>query len=257
MKKHRKLILALLLLNLILLSSGCLKTRSQIRQATGAPSEVESGEETDSVEPVTKKGSHPKYELEEIKVELAKVAGKVEEVEYAQKSQNILELKEYLTRIDARVAELEKNQTALTEALEALKESAPQTKKDSSASAAKKASFIKEGFDHLEDKDFESAANAFQEALDQKLKPKESSEANFGMGEAQFALKNYKKAIVNYSKVQEVNNKSPRVPASLYKIGLSFQALNMNKEAKNFFAELVEKFPKSAEAKKAKVKLSK
>ncbi len=76
------------------------------------------------------------------------------------------------------------------------------------------------------------------------------------MGEVEYAQKSYKKAIVEFSKVQELNPKSARVPATLYKIGLCFQRLNMPKESKDFFAELQERYPNSSEAKKARAKTS-
>ena len=46
-----------------------------------------------------------------------------------------------------------------------------------------------------------------------------------------------------------------RLPLALYNIGLSFDALGMKSDAQGFYAEVVEKFPRSAEAKKAKAKL--
>ena len=44
------------------------------------------------------------------------------------------------------------------------------------------------------------------------------------------------------------------MPSVLYKIGLSFEGLGMKDDARGFFQELVEKYPKSPEAIKAKKK---
>ncbi len=49
--------------------------------------------------------------------------------------------------------------------------------------------------------------------------------------------------------------KSKRVPVTLLKIAQSFEALGMADDARGFYQELVEKFPKSSEAKKAKARL--
>ena len=45
------------------------------------------------------------------------------------------------------------------------------------------------------------------------------------------------------------------MPTALYKIGLSFESLGMKDDAKGFYQELIEKHPKSQEAKKAKAKM--
>ena len=66
---------------------------------------------------------------------------------------------------------------------------------------------------------------------------------------ALFGKKSYKKAIVEYSKVQETYAKSVRIPAALYRIGTSFLKINMPKDAKSFFNLLLERYPKSPEAK--------
>src|SRR5581483_2981140 len=107
----------------------------------------------------------------------------------------------------------------------------------------------------LKQQKYAEAAEGFQAVLSKGPKGKDAAEAHFGLGEAEYGLKNYKKAIVEYSKVQDASPKSPRVSASLYRIGMSFKHLNMQKEAKGFFSELVERYPKSPEAKKARDKL--
>jgi len=45
------------------------------------------------------------------------------------------------------------------------------------------------------------------------------------------------------------------MPEALYKIGMSFESLGMGEDAKGFYQELVEKYPKSPEAKKARKKV--
>jgi len=73
--------------------------------------------------------------------------------------------------------------------------------------------------------------------------------------EAYYQLKQYKKAIVDYSKFPEKFTTSKKMPVALLKIGQSFDALGMRDDAKSFYQELIEKFPKSQEAKKARSKL--
>ena len=85
-------------------------------------------------------------------------------------------------------------------------------------------------------------------------KAKQHEEATFIRAESYYSLAQYKKAIVDYSKFPEKFTKSKRMPLALYKIGLSFEHLGMKEDAKGFYQELVEKFPKSPEGVKARAK---
>ncbi|MGZ3697637.1 MAG: tetratricopeptide repeat protein, partial [Bdellovibrionota bacterium] len=81
-----------------------------------------------------------------------------------------------------------------------------------------------------------------------------TEEATFLRAESYYKLKQYKKAIVDYSKFPEKYTHSKNMPQVLYKIGLCFDNLGMRDDAKGFYQELIEKFPKSPEAKKARPK---
>ena len=91
-----------------------------------------------------------------------------------------------------------------------------------------------------------AAANAEKAAAKKDL---------FEQAEESFDKKEWRKAILNYQKYRDANGKSKRFPEATYKIGVSFQELGMKDEAKTFFDEVVSKFPKSSEAKKAKTRL--
>lgn len=80
---------------------------------------------------------------------------------------------------------------------------------------------------------------------------------NFARAEDDFKAKRWKEAIVGYEKYRELNPKGRRYAVSTYKIGVCFQELSMADAAKSFFQEVLDKFPKSSEAKKAKYRLSK
>ena len=239
------------MLSFVLVSSflltGCLKTRAQIKKSDSTQ-QAESSTET---EHETSAKHSASYELDEVKHELTRLSGKLEEVDHLQHSQNYGELKEYLARLDGRISELEKNQVLIMGELKALKDEKVQAVKDAAVSSS---DLMVQGYQMLSDKKYEEAAEKFRLLISKNIKGKEAVEAHFGLGEAEYGVKNYKKAIVQYSKVQELSSKSARIPTSLYKIGLSFQKLNMGKEAKGFFAELVERYPKSPEAKKVKLK---
>ncbi|MFM6930123.1 MAG: tetratricopeptide repeat protein [Bdellovibrio sp.] len=70
-----------------------------------------------------------------------------------------------------------------------------------------------------------------------------------------FTKNDWKQAILNYQKYRDENPKGGHFADSTYKIGVSFQELGMKDEAKTFYDEVVSKFPKSEEARRAKIRL--
>lgn len=78
---------------------------------------------------------------------------------------------------------------------------------------------------------------------------------DFDTAEAQFEKKQWREAILSYQSYREKNAKGSDYPEATYKIGVCFQELGLKDEAKAFYNEVVAKFPKSNEAKKAQFRL--
>ena len=146
---------------------------------------------------------------------------------------------------EARIAELEAAQLQMIEQLKKMQENAPPADPQETFGRAK---------NQYEAGNFEGAAQTFSAYL-KAPNGKKTEEATYLRAESYFNLKDFKKAIVDYSKFPEKFTRSSHMPQALYKIGLSFEALGMKEDARSFYAELAEKFPKSAEAKKVKAKL--
>ena len=85
---------------------------------------------------------------------------------------------------------------------------------------------------------------------------KQKDEDIFQKAEKLFKEKNWKSAIIHYEKYRAQNKAGKFYKEATFQIGLCFQKLGMHKEAKVFFRELLESFPKSELAKKAKKLLS-
>ncbi len=71
-----------------------------------------------------------------------------------------------------------------------------------------------------------------------------------------FNKKEWKNAILKYQAYRDQFPKSPNYAMATYKIGVCFQELKMKEEAKAFYEEVLQKFPKSPTAKKAKFRLN-
>lgn len=94
----------------------------------------------------------------------------------------------------------------------------------------------------------QSSAAAAQAAADSKKGPME-------LAEEAFERKEWRKAILNYQKYRETTPKGKKVAEATYKMGVCFQELGMNDEAKTFYDEVVAKFGKSDEARRARTRL--
>ena len=84
---------------------------------------------------------------------------------------------------------------------------------------------------------------------------KNSTFSLFDEAENLYGAKEFKKAIVKYQSFREKSPKSDRAPDATYRIGQCFLELGMKKDAKEFFQETVETYPKSAAAQRARKKL--
>lgn len=82
------------------------------------------------------------------------------------------------------------------------------------------------------------------------------SEKNaFDRGEAKFEAKAWRDAIFAYEEYRKANPKGKHFATATYKIGVSFQELGMNDDAKPFYEEVISKAPKSKEADRSRTRL--
>ncbi len=248
--------------------TGCLRTRMKVRDGDFYDSTPATASAPSSGESAAAAASSS-YVIDEMKAEIARLTGRIEELERQKAAQSSAPQQDahtgVLKAIEERVVELEKTQL---EILERMKGSggqsshtgqSAQTTKSSSSRPSSDASEMGDAFEkgrtaHAAGK-FEEAIDSLGSYLSQSPKGKNAEEALFLKGESQFLTKQYKAAIVDFSKISEKFPKSKRIPLALLKIAQSFEALGMADDAKGFYQEIVERFPKSSEAKKAKARL--
>ncbi len=229
-----------LILTLAMSMTACLKTRAQLKN--DAP------EEDAAPVPVQVQDVQPQnqYVIDEIKSEITRLTGRIEDLERkAQQTADTPKADKDLKAMETRIVELEQAQAAMLETLKKMQASIPMPENVGAFERGKEA--FKAG-------EYEQAVEHFTEYL-KASKGKHIEEATFKRAESHFKLKQYKKAIVDYSKFPEKYTKSSKLAQALYQIGQSFDALGMKEDGKGFYQELVDKFPKSPEAKKARPKL--
>lgn len=221
--------------------SGCLKTRAQLKDTDGTPDHH--NPVPAQVQPVS--GS---YEVDEIRSEITSLNGRITELERNQSAPSEKASstdQESIKRLESRIGELERTQLQILTELKAFK-----TNPKSSVVGA-----FESGKAEFKRGKYQASIRSLDLYLDNPKAQKYRQEATFLRAEANYNLKNYKKAILDYSAFQDRYTKSKYRPAALLKIGLAFEAMGNRSDARAFFQEAADKYPKTSEGKKARTKL--
>jgi TolA-binding protein len=250
--RSRLLSLSLLVVTLILSQTACLTTRSQLKKTDIEGDDPVGATQQAEIKPVEPRGT---YALDEVKGEITRLTGRIEDLERARGSeadQQMAEKKrlETFEQLQQRIVELEKTQIELIEQLKAV-QGAAQTRSSANASG-----LLEDAKGRIEEGDREGAIALLDQYLSAP-KVTKAEEATFLRAESHYELKQYRKAIADYGQFTEKFTKSKLMPKVLYKIALSFRAISAKEDAKVFLQELIEKHPNSAEAKKARGLLGK
>lgn len=154
-----------------------------------------------------------------------------------------------LGNLDARLLKGEKELLELRAALAA--QAAKAAEPAVAAPAAE--SLYEQGRDLILNKGDVSKGRA---TLEEFVKARPQSEllpnAYYWIGEAYYSEKNFENAIVQFQDVIEKYPTHPKASAALYKQALAFESLGEGKKAAALLKKLIEAYPTSDEAKKAK-----
>jgi len=242
---------------MVFVFSGCLKTRNDLKNDNGdsnsaqaTPTEVQANSKA----------------VDDMRTEIQQLASRIDELQKQNENLNkdltkkTAQIQE-VDQLKLKISELESSQAALIEEVRKKEKDSQKITSEKESTNDKGAEKSGDGEDLFQtarsayiSKKYDTAIENFREYL-KVLKAKWADEAHFLKGESHFQLKQFKKAIIEYSAVTEKFPKSKRAPYSLLKIGMSFEALGMKADAKSFYQEILEKYPKSPEAKRASVKL--
>jgi tol-pal system protein YbgF len=117
------------------------------------------------------------------------------------------------------------------------------------------AALLNGGMEKLKQNSYGAARESFSALLRTYPKSELAADAQFLIAESYFSEKWYEKAILEYQVVISRYTKSKRRPAALYKQARSFEITGDMANAKSRYTDLVNVYPKSAEAGLAKKKL--
>lgn len=196
--------------------------------------------------------------------------GDIREAEQKQKVQEqVSSLQRTTADTNNRFADIESDLRSLNGKVEVLENRLAQSGQDrdkaknlieqSNADSAKKIQILQDEISKLHEKI--EAMNAELTAMKTAAAEAHAAEKaaptknQFEVAEDLFEKKDWRKAILNYQKFRDSNPKHKLFPEATYKIGVSFQEMGMKDEARTFFDEVIAKFPRSSEAKKAHTRL--
>jgi tol-pal system protein YbgF len=107
----------------------------------------------------------------------------------------------------------------------------------------------------LEKKDYRLAIQRFKDFLKRYPRSNLADNAQYWIGESYYALREFDQAILEFDAVRRNYPQGEKVPAALLKQGYSFAELGEKVNARLILQEVIEKFPQSPEAIRAKEKL--
>jgi tol-pal system protein YbgF len=107
----------------------------------------------------------------------------------------------------------------------------------------------------LDKKDYKAAIGRFKDFLKKYPKSNLASNAQYWIAESHYALREFDQAIIEFDAVRRKYPQAEKVPAALLKQGFAFAELGEKVNARLVLQEVVEKYPNSGEAAKAKIRL--
>lgn len=225
--------------------------REESKATVGA---IEKGFKTD-VSAVRKMSADIQATIDSTKSEMQALNGKLDDTVNAIKKP-AEDLSRYREDADRRIIALEERilkQQALLDDLSKKMAEMAKTKKDDATSTSD--SLYLKGLDSLKAGDIATAREQFTRFLDQNPKHELAANAHYWIGESYYSEKNYESAILSYQEVIKNFPGKDKVVAAMLKQAMAFNAINDPKSAKYVLKKLIEGFPKSEEAKKAKAML--
>lgn len=225
--------------------------REESKVSVGA---IEKGFRAD-VAAVRKMSADIQATIDTTKNEMQALNGKLDDTANAVKKP-AEDLARYREDADRRIIALEerilKQQVLLDSLSKKMDESAKA--KMVEATATPDSLYLK-GLDSLKAGNIVEAREQFTRFLEQNPKHELAANAHYWIGETYYSEKNYEPAILSYQEVIKNYPGKEKVVAAMLKQAMSFNAIKDSKSAKFVLKKLIEGFPKSEEAAKARIML--
>ena len=171
--------------------------------------------------------------------------------------------------LESRVAKISETLKVQEAALKSRDEELKQLRENAASSAAKsevvldsatgESALVKKdyelGWHAMEKRDYRVAISRFKEFLKKHPKSNLADNAQYWIGESHYGLREFDQAIVEFDAVRRRYPQGDKVSAALLKQGYAFAELGEKVNARLLLQEVVEKFPETPEAARAKMRL--
>jgi len=180
---------------------------------------------------------------QELKVEISRMSNLVEE-RAVQQNRQLEDIRKELASLNNRITTIEQRAVA-----------------EENAEKQRVAEKAKASFDlgkrYYDEGRYSEAVEVLKVVSRNKARTDEGKKAQFYLGESHFSNKEFASAVLEFSEFKKMYPKDPLVPQAIYRQANSFRSLGKSKEAKLFYQELVDRFPKNGLAAKAKQEMRK
>ena len=171
--------------------------------------------------------------------------------------------------LESRIAKISETLKVQEAALKSRDEELKQLRENAASSAAKsevvldsatgESALVKKdyelGWQAMEKRDYRVAISRFKEFLKKHPKSNLADNAQYCIGESHYGLREFDQAIIEFDAVRRRYPQGDKVSAALLKQGYAFAELGEKVNARLLLQEVVEKFPETPEAARAKMKL--
>lgn len=227
--------LALGVLVTVLFSTAC-RTKSELRRE----------QELEKLKTEFKEARDVKADvettMEELRGEVARLSGLTEQ-QASQMNELTEDLKAQIATLSARLQSLEQKSANVAQN--------PPAEAERTVAAEKKPSF-EAGKALYDDGKFESAIEVLRAVIGNPANPEEARKSQYLLGDACFGAKDYGSAALEFAEFRKAYPKDNLVPSAIYKQATAFKNMGKKQEAKLFYQDVVDRYPASPFAARAK-----
>jgi len=221
-------------------------TREEATERLGA---MDKSFKTD-VASVRKLSADIQANIDSVRTEMQALNGKLDDIALSAKKPSE-DLQRFREDADKRIIALEDRVVKLQAAVDELNKRSTAQPQQKEAAPTPDALYMK-GLETFKAGDMAGARDIFTKFLEQYPKEDLVANAHYWIGETYYSEKNYEQAILAFQEVIKNHPQKDKVPAAMLKQSMAFKAIKDTKSARYVLKKLMEEYPKSDEAKKAK-----
>lgn len=246
-----------LILPIVLLTS-CFKTAEEIKREKEIDRQLNQS---------SKIIAELRTELNNLRGTVAATSGQIEEIDYKTKTSKAETLEDITQRLDQlteQVKVLAEENKSTQQQLASINADIGKQKKYiskvtgtlSEMSGSSSSDLLTKANKAFSKNQQKKAKDLYQEVLNQgKISNATKNKVYYNLGLLEYWGSQYNNALIYFSKIYDKYPRSSKAPGSLFYIGLSFKKQKEKAKASAIFQELINKYPKSPFAKKAKKEL--